>query len=220
MRLSLSLIATVTVLILYRPIWAHPTSPENSWLLSTQGRLEYQLSHPVGSASTLKLLQTRSPEVQIPRRIRPGTARRHGYRKDVETFLSRAREQGLLGPRNPVHEFRIVHGNPKEIEYLLSVLVPVVFYRVDGQTILAMGEPGSLDQVASLQSELDIPLNRVLTEVKLVEFTPEGLRGAGLGWHTPSPVSETVIEAVNGQKLEPRVNDTFFRAGYFTRGCR
>ena len=97
---------------------------------------------------------------------------------------------------------------------LLPTLVPGVTCRVEGQSLFVLGEPGALDQVAALQPELDFPHNVILLKIHLVEFAPKGFQRLGLDWNALSSATETVIESVNGKKLESRVNTTILQAGY------
>ena len=215
MRLAFSMISAALILFFSGPSWAQ--LDESSWLMSTRGRSEHRVRPPASSATVLELLQIQYPKVKNPHRVRPMTSQRQGYRKDIDAVLANARAKGKT---LRVQQFRFAHGNPKENVKLLSSLVPDVAYRVEGQSIFALGEPEVLDQVAFLCPELDLPANSVCLDFKLVEISAKGLQQAGVGWHAPAPVSETVTEAINGQQLESRSHMTLLRAGYFTRGCR
>ncbi len=108
----------------------------------------------------------------------------------------------------------------------MSSLIPDVIYSTEGSYVLALGEPGALDQVGYLVLELDLAADSVMTDFKLVEITQRGLDSAGVGWLYPEDISsgltETLTESVVGQEVSRDTKKTpkSVRFGYFTRGCR
>ena len=218
MRLLSSALAAIAVLALSSPSLAQRL--EDSWLMPTRGCVSASpRPQVIGSKAVLELLERKYPEVVLAPRTRATTSPHLAYRKDVERFLSLAR-QGLVERQAVIQKFRILHGEAKELETLLSTLVPDVLYRSNGRDLYAMSQAGGLDLVEVLLEEIDLPKDSVLIDVKLVELTPQGLQNAGFGWYPPAEVTETVTEAVNGQRLEQRRENGLFHAGYTTRGCR
>lgn len=225
MRVPRMLPSLVGSLILSLHALADPHPAESGWM--TPKPVDVVMApEAIGSESVLELLRRRYPQVSLPAMNRNATTRQQGRQKDVEAFLAEARTRGMIAGGNPVRSFRVNHRDPRELALLMSSLMPDVIYSTEGSYVLALGEPGALDQVGYLVLELDLPADSVMTEFELVEITQRGLDFARVGWLYPEDISsgfsETLTESVVGQEVsrDTKRPSRSFRFGSFTRGCR
>ena len=140
------------------------------------------------------------PEVKVRHWVRAGTSRGRSYRKDIAAYQELLR----TWPSDRCLEvFRIRYSEVEDVRTLMSTLVPTAVYQVDGKNLAVIGSAKDLAQARELVHEIDQPLDQVMIDFRLSEYSTEIQRKSGVVWSDPA-LTETRMEYVLGTPLSKR----------------
>ena len=186
------------------PGWAQATftsSEQETWLLPRPVKAFQKEHAPFRNPKMLlEFLRRVHPEVKVRHWVRAGTSRGRSYRKDIAAY----QEQVRTWPSDRCLEvFCIRYSEVEDVRALMSTLVPTAVYQVDGKNLAVIGSAKDLAQARELLQEIDQPLDQVFLDYRLVEWSAEIQRKAGVVWSDPA-LTETRMEYVLGTPLSKR----------------